>query len=234
MAALFEFFDPHIAKPNLRAFRPGAGAAVDLKGEVPFVLENVFEFLITLILSDFRAIDPGRNHRRVADHFAANRVPVAVLPDLRPVGKVDLRLADFFVIRLGHELRGLDVFEHLFAVIGKYAIDGECAVSLPVETFAVDLTDIAGVVVVDHHLVAASLFGAAHKEPGTRAPVGIGLEDHVEVAEFLVGEQNSPIAAAGRVLLAGDGAVFDLPHAAVAMTDFFRILVPALEVFAVE
>ena len=63
---------------------------------------------------------------------------------------------------------------------------------------------------------------------------GLMSIDELEIAELLIGQQNAAVAAAGRVLLAGDRAVFDLPIAAGAVADFRRVLVPAGERFAVE
>src|SRR5262249_29721639 len=114
------------------------------------------------------------------------------------------------------------------------AVDLEGPITCSVEPLTVNFADVSDVVIVDHHLVAVALVGAAHEEARAGAPVRIGFEDHVEVAELFIGQEDAPVSAPGRILLAGDGPIFDDPDAAGPVSDLFGVLVPASQVFSVE
>jgi hypothetical protein len=65
-------------------------------------------------------------------------------------------------------------------------------------------------------------------------PVGLDVDRQLEIAELAVGQEDAAVAASRRILLAGDRAVFRPPDAAVAVADFRRVLVPALQRLAIE
>jgi hypothetical protein len=116
----------------------------------------------------------------------------------------------------------------------QFAVDVERARVEAFGPFAIELADVAGVVVIDHHLHALPFVVTAQEQPRANAPIGLDVDQQLEVAKFAVGEQDAAVAAAGRVLLAGDRAVFDLPDAAGSVADLLRILVPTGQRFAVE
>jgi hypothetical protein len=64
-------------------------------------------------------------------------------------------------------------------------------------------------VIIDHHLETLPLVVRAQEQPRADSPVGLEIDQQLEIAEFPIGEQNAAVPAAGRVLLAGDGTIFD-------------------------
>src|SRR5262249_19105473 len=114
-----------------------------------------------------------------------------------------------------------------FFVVVELAIDIEGSRVEAADAFAVDFANVTGVVVIDHHLQAlAGIVGAA-EQAGANAPVGLEIDRKLEVAKSAIGQQDAAVAATGRILLAGDRAIFDLPVAAGAVADFHRVFVPA-------
>lgn len=96
------------------------------------------------------------------------------------------------------------------------------------------MTNISGVVVIDHHLDALAFVIAADEEPTADSPVGLHVDGDFEVLEFLVGEEDASVAAAGGILFSSDEAIFDLPDPTGSVPDLGGILVPAIESFAIE
>ena len=78
------------------------------------------------------------------------------------------------------------------------------------------------------HAAAHSRLALVHEKHG------LHVDEQLKVAELAVGEENTAVSAAGRVLLPDDRPVLDLPLAAGPVPDLLRVLVPAGQRFAVK
>ena len=105
------------------------------------------------------------------------------------------------------------------------------------EPLAIHAGQVAAGVIVDHVLIGLPLLVAAQEQPAVGHEVVVHLDDDLEVAIGLVGEDDA--AVVGNILAADERAVFDHPAAAglvAAGTAVARLGadVPAVEVLAVE
>src|SRR4051794_3331600 len=112
----------------------------------------------------------------------------------------------------------------------RVALEAEGSRAPTASRLAIELPNVAAFIVVDHHLDALALVGAAQKEAGIHAPGGVLSHLKFEVADLLTRQQNAAVPRAWRILLAGEhAAFFDSPVTAGAVADLLRIAVPALE-----
>ena len=116
-------------------------------------------------------------------------------------------------------------------VVVILAVDREGAGMEAGGPLTVKVPDVAGVMVIDHHLETLSLVRATHKQAGTNTPVRFHVNYQFQVAKFFVGQKDSTVTGTGRVLLTRDRAVFNLPLPTRPMTYLARVLVPPIEGF---
>src|SRR3569832_530192 len=82
---LFQFFDPHVAVAD-EVFGQVAAAAVDLQGDAAGVDITFFR---VLEFHEPHAVDPGGDLRRIILDAGPQLVPLAVLPEAGPSGRLD-------------------------------------------------------------------------------------------------------------------------------------------------
>src|SRR5690606_26561527 len=200
-----------------------AAAAVDLDGDRALFGEGLQHGLAVVLRNvssggvehgDLLAVEGGR-HLRVLPAFDADEevIPVVNLPRGKPLaGGAGTDEADVGGLLLVDRLQRDELAVSFLALQAERA--GEPAAS----RFAVEVADVAAVVVVDGHLDALALVSGAKEEAGVDAPRRFHFEREFEVAELAIGKQDAAIAGAGGVLLAGENAVgFDGPLAAGAV-----------------
>ena len=119
----------------------------------------------------------------------------------------------------------------------ELAIDFECSrieVARPLADKAREVPDVAIVVIVDHELNALAHFVGAEEHARVDTPIGLAVDQQLEVTEFLVGQEDATISRTGWILLSGERTVFDSPVPTRAMVDSPRVRVPSDQRFTIE
>ena len=190
---------------------------VDLQGDAAFFRMPNFGFLP---FHDFHAIDPSGDMGRIPFDAGAQFIPLPGAPEPRPAGRFDRQSGGRFAGLLVGDLGDL---------VGETVVP---QVGFAAESFTVDAHQVAAGVIVDHGLPRLAVLRAAQEQSAVRAEIIVHLDGHLEVAELLIGQHQSPVA--GNILTSNNSAVFHHPPAAAGIfagggVAAFRADMPALE-----